>query len=177
MAKLLFEIVTAERLVSSQEVDVVVAPGEAGELAVLPRHAPLLTSLRSGEIMVRNEGEESYIAVGGGFMEVMPGKVTILADTAERADEIDEQRAEEALSRAQEQVDVSSSGMDLERALASMRRSQAEAKGRATPQVSGRYGRTPALTLSDRGEENGRVILSAPCPDTQSLNSRSRDYR
>ena len=125
MAKLLFEIVTAERLVSSQEVDVVVAPGEAGELAVLPRHAPLLTSLRSGEIMVRNEGEESYIAVGGGFMEVMPGKVTILADTAERADEIDEQRAEEALRRAQEQVDVSSSGMDLERALASMRRSQA----------------------------------------------------
>ena len=125
MAKLLFEIVTAERLVSSQEVDVVVAPGEAGELAVLPRHAPLLTSLRSGEIMVRNEGEESYIAVSGGFMEVMPGKVTILADTAERADEIDEQRAEEALRRAQEQVDVSSSGMDLERAIAAMRRSQA----------------------------------------------------
>ena len=125
MAKLLFEIVTAERLVSSQEVDVVVAPGEAGELAVLPRHAPLLTSLRSGEIMVRNEGEESYIAVGGGFMEVMPWKVTILADTAERADEIDEQRAEEALRRAQEQVDVSSSDMDLGRALAAMRRSQA----------------------------------------------------
>ena len=125
MAKLLFEIVTAERLVSSQEMDVVVAPGEAGELAVLPRHAPLLTSLRSGEIMVRNEGEESYIAVSGGFMEVMPGKVTVLADTAERADEIDEQRAEEALRRAQEQVDVSSSGMDLERAIAAMRRSQA----------------------------------------------------
>ncbi len=124
MAKLLFEIVTAERLVSSQDVDVVVAPGMAGELAVLPRHAPLLTSLRPGEIMVRNEGEESYIAVGGGFMEVMPGKVTILADTAERADEIDEQRAEEALRRARERVDTSSV-MDLERELASMRRSQA----------------------------------------------------
>ena len=124
MAKLLFEIVTAERLVSSQDVDVVVAPGMAGELAVLPRHAPLLTSLRPGEIMVRNEGEESYIAVGGGFMEVMPGKVTILADTAERAEEIDEQRAEEALRRARERVDTSSV-MDLERELASMRRSQA----------------------------------------------------
>ena len=125
MAKLLFEVVTAERLVSSQEVDVVVAPGEAGELAVLPRHAPLLTSLRPGEIMVRNDGEESYIAVGGGFMEVMPGKVTVLADTAERADEIDEQRAEEALRRAREQAGVSGSEVDLERALASMRRSQA----------------------------------------------------
>ena len=124
MAKLLFEIVTAECLVSSQDVDVVVAPGMAGELAVLPRHAPLLTSLRPGEIMVRNEGEESYIAVGGGFMEVMPGKVTILADTAERAEEIDEQRAEEALRRARERVDTSSV-MDLERELASMRRSQA----------------------------------------------------
>ena len=87
MAKLLFEIVTAERLVSSQEVDVVVAPGVEGELAVLPHHAPLLTSLKPGEVLVRNDGEETYIAVSGGFLEVMPDKVTILADAAERAEE------------------------------------------------------------------------------------------
>ncbi len=125
MAKLLFEIVTAERLVSSQEVDVVVAPGVEGELAVLPHHAPLLTSLKPGEVLVRNDGEETYIAVSGGFLEVMPDKVTILADAAERAEEIDEQRAEEALRRAQERLTSAPAAVDLERELASMRRSQA----------------------------------------------------
>ena len=90
MAKLQLDIVTAERLVTSEEVDVLVAPGVDGELAILPHHAPLLTVLKPGEIRVLNDGEESDIVVSGGFMEVMPDKVTILADTAERADEIDE---------------------------------------------------------------------------------------
>ena len=125
MATLLFEIVTAERLVSSEEVSVVVAPGVDGELAVLPRHAPLLTALRPGEIRVVKDGEESYIAVGGGFMEVLGNKVTILADTAERAEEIDLQRSEEALKLAQERVAASATEADLERAMSSMRRSQA----------------------------------------------------
>ena len=128
MATLLFEIVTAERLVSSEEVSVVVAPGVDGELAVLPRHAPLLTALRPGEIRVVKDGEESYIAVSGGFMEVMGNKVTILADTAERAEEIDLQRSEEALKRAQERVAASATEADLERAMAEMRRSQARLK-------------------------------------------------
>ena len=91
MAKLQLDIVTAERLVTSEEVDVLVAPGVDGELAILPHHAPLLTVLKPGEIRVLNDGEESDIVVSGGFMEVMPDKVTILADTAERADEIDEE--------------------------------------------------------------------------------------
>ena len=128
MATLLFEIVTAERLVSSEEVSVVVAPGVDGELAVLPRHAPLLTALRPGEIRVVKDGEESYIAVSGGFMEVMGNKVTILADTAERAEEIDLQRSEEALKRAQERVAASATEADLERAMSEMRRSQARLK-------------------------------------------------
>ena len=125
MASILFEIVTAERLVSSEEVDVVVAPGAAGELAVLPHHAPLLTVLRPGEIRVVKDGEDSYIAVSGGFMEVMGDKVTILADTAERADEIDLERAEEALKLAQERIAEAPGDMDLGRALASIRKSQA----------------------------------------------------
>ena len=128
MATMRLEIVTAERLVYSEEVNVVVAPGIDGELGILPRHAPLLTALKPGEIRVVKDGEESYIAVGGGFLEVMGNKVTILVDTAEHAEEIDAQRSEEALKRAQERVASSSSDMDLERALADIRRSQARLK-------------------------------------------------
>lgn len=119
------EIVTAERVVYSEDVAALVAPGELGELGVLPSHAPLLTTLAPGEIMVRKDGGETYMAVSGGFMEVIGDKVTILADTAEQADEIDIDRAEAALQRAQERVDAAVSDMDLERALASMRRSSA----------------------------------------------------
>lgn len=108
----------------SQEAEIVVVPGIMGELAILPRHAPLLTALQSGEIMVRNDNKESYLAVSGGFIEVMPRKVTILANTAEHAEEIDEQRAEEALIRAKNLVESAPRTMDLERALASMRKSQ-----------------------------------------------------
>ena len=128
MATMQLDIVTAERLVSSEEVDLVVAPGIDGELGILPHHAPLLTALASGELRVVKDGEESFIAVSGGFMEVIGNKVTILADTAERADEIDAERAEEALARAQEQVDTRSADMDLERAMASIRKSQARLK-------------------------------------------------
>ena len=128
MATMRLEIVTAERLVHSEDVDTVVAPGIDGELAVLPHHAPLLTVLNPGEIRVVKDGEESYMAVSGGFMEVMGTKVTILADTAERVEEIDLQRAEEALQLAQERVASAASDMDLERALASIRRSQARMK-------------------------------------------------
>ncbi len=128
MATLRLEIVTAERLVHSEDVDTVVAPGIVGELAVLPHHAPLLTVLNPGEIRVVKDGEESYMAISGGFMEVMGTKVTILADTAERVEEIDLKRAEAALQLAQERVASAASDMDLERALASIRRSQARMK-------------------------------------------------
>ena len=128
MATMRLEIVTAERLVHSEEVSIVVAPGIDGELGILPRHAPLLTVLKPGEIRVVADGEESYIAVSGGFLEVLGNKVTIFADTAEREDEIDVQRTEEALARAQERVAASASDADLERAMASIRRSQARLK-------------------------------------------------
>ena len=93
MATFQLDIVTAERLVSSDQVEVLVAPGIEGELAILPHHAPLLTVLKPGEIRVVKDGEDTFIAVSGGFMEVMPDKVTILADTAERVEEIDVERA------------------------------------------------------------------------------------
>ena len=123
-----FDIVTAERLVSSEEVQVIVAPGIDGELAILPHHAPLLTVLKPGEIRVLKDGEESFIATSGGFMEVMANKVTILADTAEREDEIDLKRAEEALQQAEEGVAVAASNVELARALESIRRYRAMVK-------------------------------------------------
>ena len=125
MASMRLEIVTAERLVYSEEIDVLVAPGIDGELGILPRHAPLLTELKPGEIRVVKDGEDTYMVVSGGFMEVLGSKVTILADTAEHVGEIDVERAEEALRQAQEQVATRASDMDMERALAAMRRSQA----------------------------------------------------
>ncbi|MDA0771155.1 MAG: ATP synthase F1 subunit epsilon, partial [Chloroflexi bacterium] len=82
MAPMKLEIVTAERLVYSEDVDVLVAPGIEGELGILPRHAPLLTVLQPGEIRVSKDGKETYMTVSGGFIEVMSNTVTILADTA-----------------------------------------------------------------------------------------------
>lgn len=125
MAPMKLEIVTAERVVYSEDVDILVAPGIDGELGILPRHAPLLTVLKPGEIRVTKDGSESYIAVSGGFLEVMSNTVTILADTAEHVEEIDAERAESALQRAQERIESSESDMDLQRAMASLRRSQA----------------------------------------------------
>lgn len=102
MAKIRLEIVTAERLVYSEDVDGIVAPGANGELGIMPQHAPLMTMIMPGMITVRQGGEEIDMAVTGGFMEVRPERVIILADAAERAEEIDIARAEEARRRAEE---------------------------------------------------------------------------
>ena len=119
------EIVTAEKIVYSDEVSSVVAPGSAGQLGILPNHAPLLTSLKPGELRILKEGEEINIAVSGGFLEVLQNVVTVLADTAERAEDIDTERAQDALKRAQDKVNSSDSDLDLERAIQSLKRSQA----------------------------------------------------
>lgn len=123
MAKLSLEIVTAERLVYSADVDVVVAPGIDGQLGILPQHAPLMTMLQPGELMVRQDGEELSIFVSGGFLEVQSDKVTVLADTAERAEEIDIARAEEAKLRAEQRITLSPSEADHARVQAAMLRS------------------------------------------------------
>ena len=128
MAPMKLEIITAEQVVYSDDVDVVVAPGIEGELGILPHHAPLMTSLQPGEIRVRKDGEEVFLAVSGGFLEMMANKLTILADTAERSEEIDEARVQEAIKRAEERLAMGSADMDLERAVATLRRSQTRLK-------------------------------------------------
>ena len=128
MAPMRLEIITAEREVYSDDVDVLVAPGIEGELGILPHHAPLMTALQPGEIRIRKDGEDEFMAVSSGFLEVMDNKVTILADTAERSDEIDEARVQDAMKRAEERIQNRESDMDLERAVAALRRSQARLK-------------------------------------------------
>ena len=96
------EIITQERIVYADDVDMVVAPGIDGVLGVLPHHTPLLTTLKPGELLVRKGGQEYPFAIGGGILEVTPSKVTVLADSAEHADEIDTARAESARKRAEE---------------------------------------------------------------------------
>lgn len=128
MATLHLEVISAERLVYSDDVSAVVAPGVDGELGILPHHAPLLTVLEPGELLIRKDGEETYVAVSGGFLEVMANHVVVLADAVERAEEIDEQRALEAIRRAEERLASRESDVDLARAVAAMRRAQTRLK-------------------------------------------------
>ncbi|MEA2513065.1 MAG: F-type H+-transporting ATPase subunit epsilon [Thermomicrobiales bacterium] len=123
MAKLQVEIVTGERVVFTEnDVDMVVAPGSDGTLGILPRHAPLITTLAAGELRVKKGAREQSIVVFGGFMEVTPEKVVVLADTAERAEEIDVGRAEESRNRAQAEIGKRASNIDLAQAEADLRR-------------------------------------------------------
>ena len=101
-----------------------VAPGADGQLGILPRHAPLMTMLQPGELLIRKDGADTYLIVTGGFMEVIGNKVTILADAAERSDEIDEARAAAAMERARERIASHPSDLELQRALTAFRRAQ-----------------------------------------------------
>lgn len=123
MPKLDVHIVTAEREVFVEdEVDEVVVPGIEGELTVLPEHAPLLTMVKPGVILLRRGGEDIDMAVTGGFIEVRQDRVTILADAAERAEEIDAVRAEEARRRAERQLEEREAEVDLAAAAAALQR-------------------------------------------------------
>ena len=116
------DIVTAERAVLSDEVDVVLAPGVEGQLGILPHHTPLMTMLAPGEMVLHKGIEETYLAISGGFLEVRPDRVVVLADTAERAEEIDLARAEEARRRAGDRLASREAGMDLLRSEAALHR-------------------------------------------------------
>jgi F-type H+-transporting ATPase subunit epsilon len=108
------EVVTAERALYSGEADLVSAPGSEGRLGILPRHAALLTTLMPGELVIKLGGAEEPLFVSGGFLEVSGNTVTVLADTAEYAEEIDQARAEAARRRARERLEQAVS--DVERA-------------------------------------------------------------
>lgn len=127
MAKLRVQIVTAEREVyADNDVDMVVAPGSEGALGILPKHVPLLTTLQAGTLRIKKGGVETALAVGGGFLQVSRDRVLVLADAAEREDELDAARAEEARKRAQaalEEAKRSGSATQAEAARVALRRS------------------------------------------------------
>ena len=145
--KLKLDIVTAERNVYSDEVDMVTAPGIEGELGILPRHAPLMTALQPGELRIRKGDEVEYFAIGGGFMEVRPDRVIVLADSAERADEIDIERAEAARRRAEQMLKEGVPEGQIEAIEGALRRSRVRLK------VAQRRRRRARETGQARGEQ------------------------
>jgi F-type H+-transporting ATPase subunit epsilon len=96
------EIVSQDRIVYQGNADIVVLPGAAGEMGILPHHSPVLTVLKYGVVRVRSEGQDQFFTVAGGVAEVQPDQVTVLADAAENVAEIDEQRADAARLRAEQ---------------------------------------------------------------------------
>ncbi len=140
---ILLEIVTPERLAYSDEVDAVILPGSEGELGVLPHHAPLVSMLGIGELRIRKGGEEEAFAIVGGFLQVRPDKVVVMAETADMASEIDLAKAEEARREAEraletgfhEGADLSAARAQLQQALLRIR--VAERRHREGPRRRG----------------------------------------
>jgi F-type H+-transporting ATPase subunit epsilon len=122
------DIVSAEGQIFSGEATMLFVPGSQGDLGIYPRHAPLLTTLKPGELRVHSEGEEQVFYVGGGTLEVQPHLVTVLADTAARARDLDEaealaakQRAEDAVRNRGDKMDIAQAQVELARAMAQLR--------------------------------------------------------
>jgi len=123
MATFRLEIATAERMIFAADVNEVVVWGVEGQLAILPHHAPLMTMLQPGDVMIKTNQGEEYLAISGGFLEVRPDRVIILADACERAEEIDIARAEAAKRRAEEILKTHPPRVDAAAAEAALRRS------------------------------------------------------
>jgi len=146
MATLQVEIVTGERVVyQNDSVDMVVAPGADGTLGILPRHAPLFSLLKSGELRIKKGGDEESFVVFGGFIQVTREKVVVMADTAEHVGEIDVERAEEARRRAEEALsrrresseDLADADAELQRAVLRLRVGQQRRRSRGPAMPSG----------------------------------------
>jgi len=121
--ELALDIVTPEKRIVSMPVDEVVIPGTEGSMGVRPGHAPLLTGLDVGELMYRRGTTKHYVAIAQGFAEVLPTRVTVLAEVAERAEEIDRERAGKARDRALERLQAHDPEVDFERAQIALRKS------------------------------------------------------
>ena len=134
------EIVTPDRLLVKEQVDEVQIPGSEGYFGVLPGHTPLLASLAVGEMWYRKGQEVTYLSLAFGFCEVLPDRVTILAQLAERADEIDVKRAEEARRRAEERL-RNASDVDYERARTALTKSLMRLQVSSRSQFAGRVGK------------------------------------
>jgi F-type H+-transporting ATPase subunit epsilon len=127
MAKMQVEIVSAEEEIFSGEAEMVVAPAEMGDVGIMPRHTPLITRLRPGEVRLQTEGkEEQAYYVSGGVLEIQPHVVTVLADTALRARDLDEAQAEEAKKRAEEALADKRSDIDYAKAQAELAEAAAQ---------------------------------------------------
>jgi F-type H+-transporting ATPase subunit epsilon len=115
------DVVSAEESIYSGEAEFVVLPGEAGELGIYPRHTPLITRIRPGEVRIRTgSGEEELIFVAGGILEVQPRAITVLADTAIRGHDLDEAKALDAKKRAEEAMQNRTSQLEIARAQAEL---------------------------------------------------------
>jgi F-type H+-transporting ATPase subunit epsilon len=117
------QIVTPDRLVVREQVDDVQIPGSEGYFGVLPGHTPMLAALAIGELWYRKGPEKTYLSIAGGFAEVLPDRVTLLATLAEKADEIDVARAESAKQRAEQRLAQPKTDLDYERARAALQKS------------------------------------------------------
>jgi F-type H+-transporting ATPase subunit epsilon len=118
------EIVTPDRMVVHEQVSEVQIPGKAGYLGILPGHAPLITELAIGELSFRDGNGTQYLAVASGFAEVLPDKVTVLAESAERPEEIDVRRAQDAKARADEAMRNPAVDLDYDATLTALRRAE-----------------------------------------------------
>lgn len=114
------EIVSPERRVFTDEVDMVVVPGRNGQLGILPHHTPLISSLGVGELRIKKGGTEESLLISGGFVEVRPDKVIVMADLAEHTDEIDEAKAAEARKQAEAQLSEAKDPVDIARVRAAL---------------------------------------------------------
>ena len=115
MATIYVEVVSAEELIFSGEAKFVALPGESGELGILPRHTPLITRIKPGAVRIERAdgGEDEFIFVAGGILEVQPDRVTVLADTAIRGKDLDEAKANEAKKQAEEAMKNAKSKVDF----------------------------------------------------------------
>ena len=122
MATIHVDVVSAEESIFAGEAEFVVLPGEAGELGIFPRHAPLITRIRPGVVRIKQpaKGEEDQVFVAGGILEVQPDVVTVLADTAIRAKDLDEAKATEALKAAEEAKKNATSDLEIAKVEAEM---------------------------------------------------------
>lgn len=135
------QIVTPDRMLVHEPVDEVEIPGTEGYFGVLPGHTPLLASLAVGELWYRKGQEKTFLSIAFGFAEVLPDRVTILAQLAERAEDIDVNRAEDARKRAESRLSEPKGEIDYERARAALQKSLARLQVASRIQLSGRVGR------------------------------------
>ncbi len=131
MARILLEIVTPSKMVVSEEVDIVTAPGVAGEFGVMAHHAPMVAAIKIGELCYRVGDKVEYLAVSGGFCEVSRNRITFLCEAAEKAEDIDVERALKAKERAERRIQealAKAEKIDLARAQAALQRALARLK-------------------------------------------------